>query len=36
MSTAAKIGAALVVAAVVAAVWLIWLACEWAARQVAS
>jgi hypothetical protein len=36
MSTAAKIGVVLIVLAIVTAVWLIWLGCEWAARQVAS
>jgi hypothetical protein len=36
MSTAEKIGIALLAASGVAAVWLLWLACEWAARQVAS
>lgn len=36
MSTAAKIRAVLIVAAIVAAMWLMWLGLEWAARQVAS
>jgi hypothetical protein len=36
MSTAEKIGIALLAVSGVAAVWLIWLGCQWAARQVAS